>query len=497
MAIGGPRRGGRRIAAALLITRTSGERIEVFLAERSPKLRFFGGYHALPGGVRGAEDGAGEDALLRCAVRELLEETGLCRFETRVEAADARRAREALIDRERTGTADGAPWIPTLDGVAPAALEALCRIETPPFAPVRYDTQFFHVPLHNGEEPEILPGELLGGRFWHPEEALSTWTRGELLLVPPVIILLEHLAAGSWQDFLTAVRATADSYEKGVLHQVRFSPGVSLAPLRTPTLPPATTTNCLIVGEEEVHVIDPGSPDPDEQERLFELLDGMLAEGRRVGTVLLTHHHQDHVGGVAAVSRRYGVPVRGHTLTLERLEGAFPRGTPIGDGDVLPLGTAPDGSPGWELRALFTPGHDRGHLCYIESRYGAAIVGDMISTVSTVIIDPPEGHLRTYLNSLERLGEEELATLYPAHGPAVRDGRRVVQQYLRHRSQRESALLRVLEEGPGRPEDFLPVVYWDVPQTLHCFALRSLVAGLRKLEEDGVAGEEHGIWRLV
>jgi ribonuclease/clavin/mitogillin len=78
---------------------------------------------------------------------------------------------------------------------------------------------------------------------------------------------------------------------------VRFSPGVVLAPLRTPTLPPAVTTNCYIVGHERLWVVDPGSPYPDEQQRLLDLLGELQQAGKKVEGILVTHHHPDHVGG--------------------------------------------------------------------------------------------------------------------------------------------------------------------------------------------------------
>ena len=123
----------------------------------------------------------------------------------------------------------------------------------------------------------------------------------------------------------------------------------------------------------------------------------------------------------------------------------------------------------------------------------------MLSTVSTIVIDPPEGHLRTYLASLERLLEEPIHTLYPAHGPAVRDGQKLVRQYLRHRAQRESALLKALDaEGPARPGDLVPGVYWEIDPRMRPLATRSLLAGLQKLAEDGVAAvDQEGLWRSL
>lgn len=501
----------RRTAAALLITRGEGAEREVFLGERSPELRFFGGYWALPGGTVGEADlaaGNAAEALAACAERELFEETGLLlrtlpAARTGGEALRARR--QDLLAAERgDGEPRPSPWPALVAGTSPPELRPLCRIETPPFAPVRYDTVFFHVPLAActagtaGLRPDVWSGELVQGRFWLPSQALASWRNGDLLLVPPVVILLEHLArAASFDDFAAAIAATATDYAQGRLHQVRFSPGVVMAPLRTPTLPPAVTTNCYVVGHEQLWVVDPGSPHADEQQRLLRLLGELTQGGARVAGILVTHHHPDHIGGVNALSRALDLPVRGHPLTLSRLEPGFRAGAALDDGMRVPLGRSPDGRGGWELLAIHTPGHDRGHLCFRESRYGAMLVGDMLSTVSTIIVDPPEGHLATYLRSLERLLQGPMTTLYPAHGPAMRDGQRLVKQYLRHRRQRETSLVGALQQGGGTVDELLPKVYWDADPKLFPFAARSLLAGLQKLQEEGRAVETAGRWSAV
>lgn len=506
----------RRTAAALLITRGEGQDRAVFLVERSPELRFFGGYWALPGGTIAPEDGdpASDDglaaALQRCALRELFEETGLLRHElppakaTREALAAARGAMLAAEGKDAPPPPAGpSPWAALVaDAAPPPPLRELCRIETPPFAPVRYDTAFFHVPLaecRHGtarERPDVWGGELVQGRWWLPQQALASWRNGDLLLVPPVVILLQRLAAAAdFERFAADIAATAQGYRDGQLHQVRFSPGVVLAPLRTPTLPPATTTNCCIVGHERLWVVDPGSPQPEEQRRLLALLADLVRGGAKVEGILVTHHHPDHVGGVVALSQALDLPVRGHPLTLARLEPGFRAGAPIDDGGRIPLGRSPDGKDGWELLAIHTPGHDRGHLCFRESRYGAVLVGDMLSTISTIIVDPPEGHLATYLRSLERLAAEPMTTLYPAHGPAMRDGQRLVKQYLRHRRQREAKLVEILQQGAATADELLPKVYWDADPRLYRFAARSLLAGLQKLAEEGRAEESDGRWR--
>jgi glyoxylase-like metal-dependent hydrolase (beta-lactamase superfamily II) len=267
--------------------------------------------------------------------------------------------------------------------------------------------------------------------------------------------------------------------------------------LRTPTLPPATTTNCYVVGRDELWVVDPGSPEPAEQQRLLALLDELCAGGSRLAGIMSTHHNRDNDGGIAALCAARGLRVRGHEETLPRLPAGSRLGAALHDGDRIALGRAPDGSPDWNLEAVHTPGHDRGHLCFVESRYGAVLVGDMLSTMSTIIVDPPEGHLATYLKSLDRLLETPLQTLYPAHGPAMRNGERLVRQYLRHRRQREAALVSALKDGGGTVELLLPKVYWDADPRLYPFAARSLLAGLQKLQEEGRAVEAGGHWRTA
>ncbi len=497
-----------RNAAAILLTRGRGDGSEIYLVERSPELRFFGGYWALPGGVRGKEDGDDVDGvdtlpLRRCAVRELFEETGvLLDPDARSTTAQERqRVRHAMLTNADHDGADAARAWQSLCGPhrGERAVRDLCRILTPSFAPTRYDTLFVRAELPEGEAPDVWPGELVGGRFVRPVAALHAWRAGDLLLVPPVVILLEHWLANPDLDaFHSAMAKTAANFQAGALHRVRFSPGVLLANLRTPTLPPATTTNCYIVGRDELWIVDPASPDRSEQERLFALLDELRGEGARLQGILVTHHHVDHVGAVTATSQRYDLPVRAHPLTLDRLPPGFRRGEPLHDGDRVALGRAPDDTEGWFLQAVFTPGHDRGHLCFRESRYDAVIVGDMISTISTIVIDPPEGHLRTYLASLDKLLATPMTTLYPAHGPAVRDGHRVVRQYLRHRAQREQKLLATLGEQPATAADLLPRVYGDVDRKILPIAARSLEAGLAKLREDGnVTVDASGTWSLA
>ena len=475
----------RRATSVILLRRSASGSAEVYLVERNPKLRFFGGYWAFPGGVIDAGDGEGDRRLLESAQRELFEETGVL---LGVEISGEREAvRKALLDEDRTAW-DAGPRVAT-------PLEPAGDITTPPFAPIRYETSFFAATLPDGETPEIWPGELVQGRFWDPAEALTAWKRGEVSIVPPALLFL-RLLAESGENFVERSQTATAELAAGRLHPVWFSPGVYMAPLATQTKPPATTTNTLVVGEETLYVIDPSPTDVAEQERLWFEIDARVSAGARVGGALLTHHHPDHVGAVAAFSERYGVPVHAHSRTLSQL--TIPGATEeLHDGDSIDLGRAPDGTDGWKLEVWETPGHCEGHLAFRESRYHAAIVGDLASSLSTVVIDPREGHMKTYLESVDKIRRLEIGVLYPGHGPAVKDGERFLGRLLSHRKDREDKLAAALTDTPQSVDELVAQVYDDVPKELWPLALHSMHAGLIKLEEDGRAKAIGEGWQLA
>ena len=457
-----------RRAAAVILTRESEAGPEVYLVRRADSLSFFGGYWAFPGGALNPTDSRDmpddlDAAFVRCATRELIEEIGV----------------------------DLRPGEP---GPGP---ETLCTLTTPAFIPVRFETRFLTAALPDGQSPEPDGGELVDGRFVEPESIIAEWEAGAIQIAPPVLYLLRLLAEHGIEGLPAAAHAAQQALESGTrLHAVYFSPGIFMAPLETPTLPPATTTNTLVVGREHLYLVDPATPSASEQQRLFAEMDRLIAAGARFEAILLTHHHADHVGAVNAVSGRYALPVRAHALTYERIAPGFMKGAALADGDRIELGTAPDGSAGWHLRVLHTPGHAVDHLCFIDSRYNAAIVGDMLSTVSTILIDPPEGHMRTYLDSLARLLHEPMGTLYPAHGPAHRDGHALIREFIAHRADRESQALQALSASPTPVETLVEEIYTDVPREAWPLAARSLLAELIKLEEDGRCERTPAGWRL-
>jgi ribonuclease/clavin/mitogillin len=249
---------------------------------------------------------------------------------------------------------------------------------------------------------------------------------------------------------------------------------IEVLAVRTPTLPPATHTNSYRVGRV---VIDPASPWPEEQERL-------AAWAGPVERILLTHHHGDHIGGVEDLRRRTGAKVCAHADA--RLP--FSVDERLGEGDLVPTGGLP-------LRCLHTPGHADGHLAFQLGDTGEVIVGDLLAGVGTIVIAPPEGHLRTYLGSLERIARIA-SRAHPAHGPALEDAPRAVAQLVAHRHGRTAQLEALLERGPRTPGQLAGEVYGRVPGVDLKLAEAQVRAHLAWLAEEGRAFAEGGRWRL-
>lgn len=478
---------GFRPASTLILVRPASRGPEVLLLHRAPALRFLGNFWVFPGGS--VDRGESPEA---AAVRETFEETGLLL----VPGAEALAASELRARREEV-LADPKRFAPTVEALGLAAdwsrVVPCGRWVTPPFGPVRFDTTFFLALAPAAGAPSVAPGEIDALEWLAPQAMLERWTRDEALLAPPTRVTLEALAGAEgdprepgWLGQAAARIAAAHPEEGEWQGAIDFRPGLRLFLVRTPTLPPATHTNCMIVGDgSEAVVIDPASPYPEERAKLDALLDGLAAAGTRVREVVLTHHHHDHCSGAQHLADRLGVPIAAHARTQERARDLARVTRLIEDGEVIDLPADRPGARPRRLRAHLLEGHADGHLAFHEEVTNSVIAGDMVAGVGTIVVDPPEGDMARYLESLRRLRALGGELLYPSHGPPIGDPAGVLDFYVAHRLEREAKIVAALEPGPADLEAIVPRAYDDKPAQVFPLAKRAALAHLIKLEAEG------------
>lgn len=213
-------------------------------------------------------------------------------------------------------------------------------------------------------------------------------------------------------------------------------------------------------------VVDPGD---DEQAHL----ERVAAQGP-VELVLLTHRHHDHAGGARRFAALTGAAVRALDPSLVLGSEAF------GEGDVL-------AAAGVELRVVTTPGHTADSVSFLLDGPGAAravLTGDTILGRGTTVIDPTDGGLGPYLDSLRRLADLAPGTVVlPGHGPELPDAPAVARMYLDHREERleqvRAALDRLGADATAR--QVVEQVYADVDESLWPAAEWSVRAQLEYL----------------
>ncbi|MFY9820289.1 MAG: MBL fold metallo-hydrolase [Thermoanaerobaculia bacterium] len=501
----------RNSASVVLWRRLEGggpDDVEVYWVKRSEQLAFMGGWHAFPGGGMSRSDAglpvSGEpqvaeappDAALpdtepgpdlppgiaACGLRELFEETGILVSTPTVDPEELPELRRALLAGERT-FADILKELGVK--LAASSLVYAGRWATPPFAPIRFDNRFFLLewPPDTSSQPEVVAGELEHGAWILAAEAWEAWRHGSVLAAPPILHVLAVLTQDGPTRGLDRLRNPVETF-LGPLRRIEMRPGVLMIPLLTHTLPPAVTTNAYLLGLHDCVLVDPGASSEPELGRLEAALAAARERlGRRVTALWLTHHHPDHVGGVERLRGSLGVPVLAHPLTAERLAG---RGIKVDgelqDGQQIVLGGD------FSVQVIHTPGHARGHLCFLEEEQGSLLCGDMVSGVSMIVVDPPEGDMDDYLGSLARLAALRPETLFPGHGPAIKNAGAKLREYVKHRVWREERILEAWNAGQHDPAAMLPTVYDDVPPEAWPLAQRQILAHLDRLRKQGRIG---------
>jgi ribonuclease/clavin/mitogillin len=478
-------------AASVLLSRGPGSR-EIYAILRSAHLRFFGGFWAFPGGkLTPAEAQAADSIHARrvAACRELFEETGILIVRDangnyppfHPELADSR---QRLLD-------ESLPFEQFLANhgwhVQAEDFALIGEITTPAFAPQRYATTFFVAHVPTGQVTNVWPGELERGEWIDVRDLLARWHRGEAHLTPPCALALETLADRAVDELPALLAPIYERLSQGALHPIFLAPYVQMIPLKTAALPPSSYTNSYLIGRDPCYLLDPGAHDAEEQRLLFDALDDQFAAGRKLAAVVLSHQHPDHIGAANAVAERYGAPIWTHPITAQTLQGRIKIARQISDGERLDLGMTPAADEAWTLEAMHTPGHAAGHLAFRDSYYHLLFAGDMVSTLSSMVIAPPDGNLSEYLCSLHRLRELPTRMLLPSHGNVTLHAKKLLDDAIEHRIKRERQLLDELANGPASIDEMTARMYRGTPETLMRFARAQVLAGLLKLQTEGRA----------
>lgn len=287
-----------------------------------------------------------------------------------------------------------------------------------------------------------------------------------------------------------------DAVTYGIAEQV--SPLVRRIIAENPSKYSYRGTGTYIVGRGEVAVIDPGPTlDAHRDALMAELID------EKVVAILVTHCHSDHSPLAAWLKEYTGAPTYAfgpHGPTEDPDDDPEPEeekeqseteveSKESVDTDFVPDVATPDGfvisGPGWTFDAVFTPGHTSNHTCFALREEQALFSGDHVMGWSTTVVSPPDGDMRAYCASMEKVIARTDRTIWPTHGNPVTDPQPFLRALLAHRLEREAQVVDFLRSGPTTIQAMVKVLYADVREELHKAAGRSVLSHLRKLVADG------------
>ncbi len=543
-----------RLACTIVLMRDGSSGLEVLLLRRVASAAFLGGAYVFPGGAVDASDAHDEvlsrvrgltrdearvrlalesdDALRHwvAAVRECFEESGVLVARDAAGSlieADRMRALQPHRKALHAGTLSFAEFLRTEDLFVHAGdLAYADHWITPAGRPRRFDTRFFWARAPHGHEESADRVETVHAEWVAPGEALARGKSGAMEIAFATAHVLRDIARWQRVDDALAhvssqprIESTQPVIAQGsrgpvifrrgdaAYEEVRWSdpeetttttydlaPGVAkrldahvvriVAP--NPGVMTGPGTNTYLVGGDELAVIDPG-PDIDTH------VEAIVREGGgRIRWIFCTHTHGDHSPAAVKLKALTGAQVIGAQPAFpERQDATFaPDVTPV-DGATYAIGNL-------VLEAVHTPGHASNHFCYRLRETGMLWSGDHVMQGSTVIINPPDGDMRAYVHSLDKLLARDIAIIAPGHGYLIGRPRDEIRRLIAHRMQREARVVDALaQRAPATVEDLVPTVYADVPADRHRAAARSLLAHLLKLVADGTVSEDRGRYSPV
>lgn len=246
-------------------------------------------------------------------------------------------------------------------------------------------------------------------------------------------------------------------------------------------------TNTYLVGNGKQPLLLDTGIGLDVYDRLLEQALSETKQANELQEIVLTHVHQDHIGGVPNVKRRFGdLPVLKYPWPDKDQAFDFAM-TDVRDGTLIE-------TDGATLEAVHTPGHAKDHICYYLREEKALFTGDLVLGAGTTVVPEEGGGLIDYMASLRKLLKFELSVIYPAHGPAIHDPYKKLNDYISHRELREAQVLEALNANVTNVAAIVKRIYTDVPEFLHKAAANSVLSHLNKLKTEGRAKQQNNEW---
>jgi len=534
-----------RPAATVLLLRDSPDGLEVLMTRRSASASFLPGAFVFPGGAIDTAD-ASCHAIARhrpsqsklhltqaiAAIRECFEELGIL-LAHRVDGTPVDQSDLATLSRSKSFAEQCGVQRLTL---AAHQVFVLAHWIGDRDLPKRFDVPFLVARMPEGQTPVADESEQFEPVWVRPADALSRHRAGNFFIIFPTIRTLERMATyASVEAVLQACALTEEPLwtccpRSGLLggrearymeHEPPFGELALVCPdgqivhpldwqservvpllknvqrLTAPN-PGAMTgpgTNSYLVGDPATGyiAIDPGPLDHEHLDKLWR------AAGGDIRMIVCTHSHPDHSPGARPLQAMclntppiLGLP----SAPSARAASAFRPDRSLQNNELLAL--TPSGLEGdlatelgHTLQVIHTPGHAANHLCLMMLQDGLLFSGDHILNGSTTVIDPPDGDMNDYLNSLDRLGracaEHTLQYILPAHGYVIGgpgdEALAAIARLKQHRLQREARVMQAMQAQPhGSLDDWLAVVYSDVPERMWPVAKRSLMAHVARIE---------------
>jgi recombination protein RecT len=524
-----------RPAATVLLLRDGASGIEVLMTRRSTTASFAPGAYVFPGGGVDPADAAAHGQTLRrsgqsdlhltqaiAAIRESFEELGVLL----ARHADGRTVGDADIasmDRKAAFTPQCAQR-----GLVLAADDVfvLAHWITDRDLPRRFDVPFLVARMPANQQPVADESEQFEPVWVRPQDALERHAAGGFFIIFPTIRTLERLKAFDSVDAVLQACSVNEqplwtscpragwlagkemrymehehpygelqlvSPDGQIVHHLDWQTAQPVSLLRnvmrlTAPNPGAMTgpgTNSYLVGDPATGfiAIDPGPSDALHVERLWR------AAGGNIRMIVCTHSHPDHAPGAVPLQALCTPrpPIMGlPSAASARANSEFQPDEVLADGQELQL-TTDGGKHVHTLKVIHTPGHAANHLCLVLLEDGLLISGDHVLNGSTTVVDPPDGEMSAYLDSLDRLSAAcetyRIEFILPAHGYVLGQAQGAIAALKAHRLRREGKILGVMQAHPaGSLDEWVAQAYDDVPARMWPVAKRSLLAHVQRIQ---------------